>query len=261
MEPNEILWQIKVESVKRLVESGKRVDDRKFDEFREISVEKDVIVKAEGSALVKLGNTTVLVGVKMDVGEPFPDTPEEGVLITSAELVPLASPSFEPGPPDENSIELARVVDRVIRESKMIDMSKLVIEPGERVWMVFVDIHVLDCDGNLFDASTLGAVSALSCAKIPRYEDGKVIYGEKTKELPIQDLPVSVTFAKINNTILLDPNLAEEKAMSARLTVGMTGDKSVCALQKGGPGYFTYEEICSMLDIASEKSEELRKVI
>ncbi len=261
MELNEILWQIKVESIKQLIESGKRVDDRGFDEFREISVEKDTVVKAEGSALVRLGNTTVLVGVKMDVGEPFPDTPEEGVLITSAELVPLASPSFEPGPPDENSIELARVVDRVIRESKMIDMNKLVIEPGEKVWMVFVDIHVLDYDGNLFDASTLGAVAALSCARIPKYEDGKIIYGEKTKELPIQDFPVSVTFAKINNSILLDPNLAEEKAMSSRLTVGITKDKLVCALQKGGSGYFTYEEICDMLDIASEKSEELRKVI
>lgn len=261
MELNEILWQIKVESVKRLVESGKRIDDRQFDEFREISVEKNTVVKAEGSALVKFGNTTVLVGAKMDVGEPFPDTPEEGVLITSAELVPLASPSFESGPPDENSIELARVVDRVIRESKMIDMNKLVIEPGEKVWMVFVDIHVLDYDGNLFDASTLGAVAAFSCTRIPKYEDGKVIYGEKTKELPVQDLPVSVTFAKINNSILLDPNLAEEKAMDSRLTVGVTKDKHVCALQKGGSGYFTYEEICKILDMASEKSEELRRVV
>ena len=258
---NEILWQIKVESVKKLIDSGKRIDDRKFDEFREIHVEKAPVVKAEGSSLVKLGNTTVLVGVKMDVGEPFPDTPEEGVLITSAELVPLASPSFEPGPPDENSIELARVVDRVIRESKMIDMNQLVIEPGEKVWMVFVDIHVLDYDGNLFDASTLGAVSALSCARIPRYEDGKVIYEEKTKELPLRDLPVSLTFAKINDKIVLDPNLAEEKAMSARLTVGITQENNVCALQKGGSGYLTYDEVCNILDMAAEKSKELREVI
>ena len=65
-----------------------------------------------------------LCGVKVGTGEPFEDTPNDGVLTVNAELVPVASPNFEPGPPNEDSIELARVVDRGISESHAIDNDK-----------------------------------------------------------------------------------------------------------------------------------------
>ena len=97
-------------------------------------------------------------------------------MTVNAELVPLAAPNFEPGPPDENSIELARIVDRGIRESKAIDTAKLCIEPGKKVFVVFVDVYVLNHDGNLIDAAALAAVSALMNTKMPNYEveDGEV---------------------------------------------------------------------------------------
>jgi exosome complex component RRP42 len=96
------------------------------------------------------------------------DTPNDGVLTVNAELAPIASPSFETGPPDENSVELARIVDRGIRESKMIDTEKLCIEPGKKVFVVFVDIYVLNHDGNLIDASAISALSALLTSKMTR---------------------------------------------------------------------------------------------
>ena len=99
-----------------------------------------LISKAEGSARVKLGKTQVVAGIKMDIGEPYPDSPEKGVMMTAAELIPLASPDFEAGPPREDAIELARVVDRGIRESEVIELDKLCIEPGEIIWMVFMSI-------------------------------------------------------------------------------------------------------------------------
>ena len=150
-----ITAEIKKDYIIKLAKSGKRADDRKFDEFRKIEIETDIIKKAEGSAKVRIGNTQVIAGIKMDVGEPYPDTPDSGVMTTAAELIPMASPDFESGPPDEESIELARVVDRGIRESEVIDVDKLCIVPGEKVWMVFIDIHILDYDGNLFDAAAL----------------------------------------------------------------------------------------------------------
>src|SRR5437867_7330908 len=131
--------------VRKLVEENLRIDERKYDEIRKIKVEKGLIKTAEGSARVVWGDTIVLVGVKMSVGEPFPDTPDEGVLIVNSELVPVASPTFEPGPPSEQSIELARVIDRGIRESKAIDLEKLMVEKG-KVWNVNIDVHVLDHD-------------------------------------------------------------------------------------------------------------------
>jgi len=111
-----------------LVSKGKRPDGRKPDEYRDINIETGVIFKAEGSAKVSIGETQVLAGVKLGIGQPYPDKPDEGVLITGAEFSPVASPEFEAGPPDEDAIELARVVDRGIRESEAIDMKKLFID-------------------------------------------------------------------------------------------------------------------------------------
>src|SRR3990172_11012866 len=129
-----------------------------------------MIEKANGSAQVYLGKTKVLAGVKIQPGQPFEDTPDEGILTVNAEFVPLASPSFEAGPPDENSIELARVVDRGIRESKAIDLKKLCIDPGKKVFMIFVDVYVLDHDGNLIDAAAMAALGALVDARMRAFE-------------------------------------------------------------------------------------------
>jgi exosome complex component RRP42 len=158
---------IKKDYLIKLAEKGIRNDGRKFNDFRDIEIETGIVSKAEGSAKVKIGNTQVMAGIKMDMGEPYPDSQGEGVMTTAAELIPLASPDFEAGPPRENAIELARVVDRGIRESKIIDVEKLCIEEGEKVWIVFIDLHILDYDGNLFDAASLAALSALMTAKIP----------------------------------------------------------------------------------------------
>jgi exosome complex component RRP42 len=70
------------------------------------------VKNAEGSAEVRLGKTLAIAGVKTSIGTPFADTPDMGVMIVNAEFLPIASPTFEPGPPDENAIELARVIDR-----------------------------------------------------------------------------------------------------------------------------------------------------
>src|SRR5512147_184268 len=165
-----LVTKVRLKQIEALLEKGKRLDGRTLTDYREIKIEQGLIEKAEGSAQVFLGKTQVLVGIKVETGEPFPDTPNEGVMTVNAEFVPLASPNYEPGPPDENSIELARIVDRGIRESKAIDNEKLCIEPGKKVFVVFVDVYVLNHDGNLIDASAMAAMSALMNTKIPNYE-------------------------------------------------------------------------------------------
>jgi len=251
----EIVDDIRKDYVHDLIGSGKRVDGRGFREYREISMEHDVIKRAEGSARVKIGNTDVLVGVKLEPGEPFSDTPDKGVLITNAELVPLASPEFESGPPNENSIQLARVVDRGIRESEAIDLEKLCIEEGEKVWIVFIDIHILDNDGNLVDAAALGAIASLLNIRIPNERYG--LTGENT--LPMLDTPVAVTTVEIEGNILVDPNFNEENAATSRLTVISNKDGTLSAMQKSGSGGLKEEEIAEMVEIGIEKAGEIRE--
>jgi len=251
----EIMEDIRKDYVYDLIGSGKRVDGRGFREYREISVERDLIKNAEGSALVKIGDTVVLVGVKLEPGEPFPDAPNQGVIMTNAELVPMASPDFEPGPPDENSVELARIVDRGIRGSEAIDLEKLCIEAGEKVWMVFIDIHVLDNDGNLVDAAALGAIASLLNTRIPNEKYG--LTGEDI--LPMRGTPVAVTTVEIGGNILVDPNLYEENAAASKLTVISNAAGALNGMQKSGSGGLKVEEIAEMVDIGLEKAKEIRE--
>ena len=131
-----IIPEIIKESLNNLVKNGDRADDRSFDQYRDIVLETGVIDKAEGSARVKIGKTQIMVGTKSQLGEPFSDTPNVGVLMTNSELIPMAAPDFEPGPPDERSVELSRVTDRCMREAKVIDLEKLCIIEGKKVWMI-----------------------------------------------------------------------------------------------------------------------------
>lgn len=255
---------IKKKRITELLKNGKRTDGRGPTEYREIQIEPGVIERAEGSARVHLGKTEVVVGVKIGTGTPFPDTPDKGVLTVNAELVPLASPHFEPGPPGEDAVELARVVDRGIRESGAIDVEKLCVESGKLVFVVFVDVYVLNYDGNLIDASTLAALAALLNTKMFKYtvEDGEIVKKPGYTPLPVVNHPIAVTFAKIGDKLILDAGIDEEEVMDARLTMTMEKDGNICAIQKGGgSGYFTKDEIVEATKIASEKTAELRKLV
>lgn len=258
--------EMDAELIREIIRKGKRLDNRAFMDYREISVETGVIPLAEGSAKVKIGTTEVIAGIKMGIGTPFSDTPDEGVLMVGAELVPFADPTFEAGPPREDAIELSRVVDRAIRESKAIDFHKLCITPKEKVWMVNVDIDVINDSGNLIDACGLAAIAALKTTKFPKVDDeGNVEFGEKTgKSLEIEGIPVSTTFVKIGDKLLADPDSFEWTAMEARLTVGTIdkdGEIKFASMQKGGSWGLTEAEIQTILDAAEQKGEELRKII
>lgn len=242
---------------------GMRFDGRKFDEYRKISVETNISKSAEGSARVKIGETDLIVGVKFELGKPYPDSPDEGTMMVGAELLPMSSPDFESGPPSIQAVELARVIDRGIRESKVLDFNKMCVEVGEKAWVVMIDIVTVNVDGNLFDAAALGSLVALKNARIPKIVDGVVDYKELTKEsLPLSKKdPVSVTVCKIGDTYIVDPTAEEEKVVDARLTVATIKEGEICAMQKGGTEALTIDDIDKMVDIASKKCDELRAYI
>ncbi|MEK6820171.1 MAG: exosome complex protein Rrp42 [Nanoarchaeota archaeon] len=257
--------------IREFLAEGKRFDGRKPLDFRKIEIETGVSKFAEGSVRVKIGDTEVVAGVKLDVTEPYPDSEDEGTLITTVELLPLSSPKYEPGPPRIEAIELARIVDRGIRESGLIDFSKLCIEKGEKVYGVFVDIYSINDAGNLIDASCLAAVSALQIARMPKYDakKEKVKHGEFTSEtLPLtKAAPITVTFYKIGNKILVDPTEEEDEASDGRVSIALskkTGKKEdilINAVQKGKTGTFKEEELFKIIDLAVEKAEELEEAI
>jgi exosome complex component RRP42 len=180
------------------------------------------------------------------------------VIITNAELIPLASPNFESGPPSQGSIEVARVVDRGLRESKMIELGELCIKEGEKVWMVNIDIHTIDYDGNLFDAALIGAVTALKLTKLPMKQFG---LGPEDVPLKIHHTPTSVTAVKVGKTIFVDPQLDEEQVAEARLTVTVDEHGALRAMQKGLAGSFTVDEVKYIIGLSQKLSHPIRDAI
>ena len=247
--------------VEEKLDKGHRVDGRKFDEVRKIEIETEISKNAEGSARCRLGETEVIVGVKLDVGEPYPDSPDKGTIIVNAELGPISNPDFSSGPPGSNATEVARLVDRGIRESGAIDFKKLCIRSGEKIWMLFIDIYTENDAGNLIDASCYGALAALKDLRIPKLENDKVVYGEYSKDkLKLEKLPVTFTFGKIGKHIIVDPSMDEEKFLDARISTGVDGTQ-IHSMQKNGDGTFTSDEVSSMIDIAMKKQDEVRKIV
>lgn len=250
---------VKTSYVRELLSKKEREDLRDLNTFREIKIKNGMINNAEGSSQVDLGGTRVLAGVKLSLDEPMEDTPNQGNLVVSAELLPLASADYESGPPSPVAIEFARVVDRGIRAGNCVNLESLFVEE-EKAWSVYVDLYVLNYDGNLFDTGELAAMSALMNTGIPKYEDSKVIREERPKKLQIDNIVTSATFAKIDDKMLLDPTGNEENAADGRITIA-TDDDQIRAIQKGLRGGFFSEEVLDLIDVAFNKHKELKAII
>jgi exosome complex component RRP42 len=267
MRSEDILGNLERKHLTELLSKGERIDSRGFWEGRPVQILPNVIKKAEGSAMVKWGNTVVIAGVKTTLGAPFPDTPNDGVITVNLEISPISSPSHESGPPGPEAIEIARVVDRGIRESKIIPMKdpKLCVIPGKKVWILFVDVYVLDDGGNLIDASALASMVALANTRLKKVaideENDEVILLEETEPLPRKGSVASLTYVKIDDFILYDPNLNEDRGKTTRFSVAITNEGIVSSMQKGESGVFNEDEISNILDRASDHVKRLIDLI
>ena len=245
------------QELSRLAEADQRLDGRSQWGSRDVILETDCLYNAEGSAKVTIGGTIVYAGVKFELRTPWPDRPAQGSLMCGAELRPVAGRKYEPGPPSPQSIELGRVVDRGIRESGCIDMGQLCIVPGEKVWGVMIDLHVLSDQGNIFDACGLAAIAALRTAVVPaeRFDVGE------DHTLAVNGTPIMASFTRVGGRYVLDASEEEELGGDERIHITL-GDKGhLHSLQKGLKGVFTPAEFAEIFDVAQTRCVELRKLV
>ena len=239
-----------------LARQGKRLDGRGLEEARDFTLELGMCKNAESSARIRLGETEVIAGIKMGVDKPYPDNPDEGAISCGAELLAIAHSEYEAGPPSLDEIEVARVVDRGIRESKAIDFKNCVLLEEK-----LVGLHswsAINSSGNLLDAGSI-AGPLLFNSKNPKLdENNKIIKNEYQGKLELKRLPLLTTFVKIGGQIMVDPTYLEEKASEARFSVATTDDGLMSAMQKG-PGSFTLEEVNKMIDLGFKIADERRK--
>jgi len=240
-----------------LAENNARIDGRSQWEGRNLEIEHSVLPRAEGSARVRMGDTIVLAGVKFQIMQPYPDRPNQGGLMCSADVRPIAGRNWEAGPPSPEAIELGRVVDRGIRESGCIDVDSLCIIPGEKAWQVILDLFAVSDDGNLFDAFALAGIAALRNATVPaeRFEVGE------DYSLPVSKTPIMCSYHKVGSRFVYDACSREELGGDERIHITLGDDDNVHSLQKGLKGIFSAEEFAEIMTNAQERTKELRKIV
>ena len=240
-----------------LAANSARIDGRSQWEGRNLEIEHSILPRAEGSARVRMGDTIVLAGVKFQIMQPYPDRPNQGGLMCSADVRPIAGRNWEAGPPSPEAIELGRVVDRGIRESGCIDVDSLCIIPGEKAWQVIFDLFAVSDDGNLFDAFALAGIAALRNATVPaeRFEVGE------DYDLSVSKTPIMCSYHKVGGRFVYDACSREELGGDERIHITLGDDDNVHSLQKGLKGIFSAEEFAEIMTNAQERTKELRKIV
>jgi len=259
-----VMPNLQKEKIESYLNEGKRLDGRKIDECRKLVVEDGVSKNSASAVRVKMGKTEVLAGVHLALATPYPDSLDQGTFMTSAELHPMASQQFDIGRPGINSVELARVIDRGIRESGFIDMKALCIKEGEKVYQVFVDIFAINDDGNILDVAGLAALIALGRARMPIYneEEDRIEGYSETERIPLEKdvLSFSMTFHKVGDVIVADVSKDEEAVSKFRLTIAMgdnEGKPRITAMQKGKAGTISDDDMENILKLAESKWAEM----
>ncbi|XP_022898313.1 exosome complex component RRP45A isoform X1 [Olea europaea var. sylvestris] len=261
-------WRMTVNE-KKFIEtallSDLRIDGRRPFDYRNITIR---FGREDGSSEVQLGQTHVMGFVTCQLVQPYRDRPNEGTLAIYTEFSPMADPSFEAGRPAESAVELGRIIDRGLRESRAVDTESLCVVAGKWVWSLRVDLHILDNGGNLVDAANIAALSALLTFRRPECtfggEDGQdvIIHAPEAREplpLTVHHLPIAITFAFIGdeNTVVIDPTHFEEAVMGGRMTATVNANGDICAVQKAGGEGVIQSVIMQCLRIASVKAADI----
>ncbi|ADV19981.1 exosome complex component RRP43 [Cryptococcus gattii E566] len=169
------------------------------DIWRQVSINTGSISTAHGSALVRMGDTTMVCGVKAEIGEPDTETPGEGFVVPNIDLPALSSPRFKPGPPGDEAQTYSNWLNELLVSSKTIPLSSLLIAPGKAAWVLYIDVVCINYDGNAFDAAVLAVMAALRNTRLPKAvydDDTQRAICSRTERYPLKlgRMPLSCSF-------------------------------------------------------------------
>jgi exosome complex component RRP45 len=163
---------------------------------------------------------------------------------------------------------LSRILDKTIRRSSALDTESLCLVAGSKCFLLRADIHILQHDGNLVDASCLALLTALRHFKRPDVSvDGEtvIVYDPKEREpIPLSLLhhPLSVTVSYFENNILvLDATAAEEQIRLGDVNISMNAQGELCQLIKNGGAEMDALDILRCTDLAYKKVKQMSKFL
>ncbi|XP_054611887.1 exosome complex component RRP43 [Dunckerocampus dactyliophorus] len=244
-----------------------RPDGRELLEFRTTTLNIGSISTADGSALVKLGNTTVICGVKAELANPSVEGPGKGFIVPNVDLPPLCSSQFRPGPPGEQAQAASQFMANVIESSEMLQTEDLCIERGKLCWCLYCDMMCLDYDGNVLDACTLALLAALKNTRLPEVvinadTCSPEVNLEKRRRLKIVKHPVAASFCVFDDSIVItDPTAEEEQLSTSQLTVVTDEEGRLCSMHKPGGTSLSGERLQEFINRATARQKEIQKLI
>ncbi|KAL9361462.1 hypothetical protein Peur_044247 [Populus x canadensis] len=257
-----------------------RPDARPLGRARDTTLALGAVASAHGSALAKIGSTTMLAAIKMEVMTPSTESPEEGSIAIDFHMPPICSPIVRPGRPAEAAPVISKQLSDTISSSGMINLKELSLVSGKAAWMAYLDIYCLDADGALFDAALLSAVGAFSHLQIPIVslnDDGKIVLiseeddGTKLEEEPVNkekrkltlsSIPFSLTCILHKNYILADPTAEEESIMETLVTVVLDSSSRLVSFYKpGGPVLAQTSAVQDCVALTRQRVKELQDIL
>ncbi|KAI8647905.1 exosome complex component RRP43-like protein [Parasitella parasitica] len=255
------------EYLKRFLDQKVRPDGRALSEFRKTMITSGAISTANASAMVRLGGTTVVCGIKAEVCEPRIDLPDQGYLVPNVELSPLCSPKFNLGAPSEKAQSISQFIHELFVKSQVFPLESLCIDSGKAVWVLYADIVCLNYDGNILDASLLALTTALKDLKLPKAQvsPSMVVEADSNEftSIALLRFPVSSTFCIFNNpdVILSDPNDTEESLAKETVTIVMDLDHQLCKIYKNGGITITTEGLKQCIDNAKQRTNQIGSLV
>ncbi|XVF56151.1 hypothetical protein PTKIN_Ptkin06aG0094100 [Pterospermum kingtungense] len=256
-----------------------RPDARPLSRARDTTIALGAVASANGSALAKIGSTTMLAAIKMEVMTPSIETPDEGCIAIDFHMPPICSPIVRPGRPAEAEHVVSKQLSDTILSSGMINLKELSLVSGKAAWMVYLDIYCLDADGALFDTALLSAVAAFSHLEIPVVslnDDGKIVLlpeeqegtpdrepvNKEKRKVTLSSIPFSLTCILHKNYILADPTAEEESIMETYVTVVLDSSSQLVSLYKpGGPVLAYTPAIQDCIALTRQRVKELQKIL
>lgn len=256
-----------------------RPDARPLGKARDTVLALGTVASADGSALAKIGSTTVLAAIKMEVMTPSIESPDEGCIAIDFHMPPTCSPIVRPGRPAEAAPALSKQLSDTIISSGMVDLKELSLVSGKAAWMAYLDVYCLDADGALFDAALLSAVAALSNLRIPVVsvnDDGRIVLmsdededklekeplNKEKRKLTLSHKPFSLTCILHKNYILADPTAEEESIMETSVTVVLDSYFRLVSFYKpGGSVIASTSTVQSCVALTRQRVKELGQIL
>lgn len=260
------------EYLKQHYNEGLRPDGRKgLHSLRPVSISVGSITSADGSAVVKQGDTIVVCGIKLEIASPKTENPNEGFIVPNLALSPICHSQFRPGPPSDLAQTASHFLHESIINSGILSTKDLCILEGKYVWTIYADLTCLNFAGNILDTSLKALIAALKSVKLPQTqliakseEEEKVlkinIEAPKTA-LKIGSVPTSISIAVFDDNLLLDPTDEEEDHANAVVTVVLTQTNELCHVHKPGGIGISPEKLQQCISLAKKNAKTVQKLI